>query len=220
MTARSEVPELDGRARGARRLGVLGGSFDPPHRGHLHAADAARGAFALDHVLLVPAARPPHKPGRQLASGADRAALLSLLAAGDDGLSVWTGELSREGPSYSVDTARALRRARGQEAELFWILGSDNLPGLAGWREAEELLRLAQPIVIFRAGDPLELGDEVAGLSEPARARLAAGLVAAPPMRISSTELRRRLAAGEDPGEELPEDLREYIAARGIYRAA
>jgi nicotinate-nucleotide adenylyltransferase len=216
-------PALCAAARAARRLGILGGSFDPPHAGHLHAARAAREAFDLDHVVLVPAARPPHKPDQALAAGADRLALARLLAEAEPWLSASGVELERDGPSYSVDTARAL--AAEAAGELFWILGSDNLAGLPRWRAAAELLELCRPIVVLRAGDPLDLDavcDPAAleGLGTDAVARLRAGLCAAPPVEASSSELRRRLAAGEDPGPALPPRLREYVARHGIYRAA
>ena len=209
-------------ARAAAKLGILGGSFDPPHIGHLHAARAARERFGLDHVVFVPARIPPHKQDRRLASGADRLALLELLLAGEPWTSVSAIELDREGPSYSVDTARAFRAET--EAELAWILGSDNLAGLPGWRAAGELLRLCRPIVIHREGDALDLD---AVLDDAARerlgpkvcARLREGLCAAPPVDASSSELRERLAAGRDPGPTLPASLREYIAANGIYGA-
>lgn len=209
---------LSEAARTSRRLGVLGGSFDPPHAGHLHAARAARDAFSLDHVVLVPAARPPHKAGRALAGEEDRLALLALLAGGRPWLSVWSVELERPGPSYTIDTLRALRGAT--EAELYLVLGSDNLPGFPGWREAEGIVELAQPIVIHRAGDALALEDAALRLSPAAALRLCAGLCDAPPVEASSSELRRRLAQGLDPGAALPEALREYIARTGIYRAA
>jgi len=205
-------------ARAARRLGVLGGSFDPPHAGHLHAAQAAREAFALDHVVLVPAALPPHKPGRALAGAEDRLALLELLRGERAWLSVSGLELERAGPSYTIDTVRAL--ARETDAELFLIIGSDNLPGLPGWREAEELLARAQPIVIQRAGEAPALGDAARRLSPAAAERLRAGLCAVAPVEASSSELRRRLALGQDPGPALPRALREYIERTGIYGAA
>jgi nicotinate-nucleotide adenylyltransferase len=210
------LAELSPAARGARRLGVLGGSFDPPHKGHLHAARAARDAFDLDHVLLVPAARPPHKPSRRLASAAERLAMLRLLAPSEGWLSVWSVELERDGPSYTVDTLRTL--AQETTAELFLILGSDNLAGLPRWREAEAILALAQPIVILREGASLALGPEAERLAPTARARLAAGLCPTPAFPGSSSDVRRRLAAGRETGDLLPPALREFIQQRGIYR--
>ena len=205
------------------RLGVLGGSFDPVHVGHLHVARAAQRAFALDRVVFVPAARPPHKPGRTLASGLDRASMLEIAVAREPGWLVATLELEREGPSYTIDTLRALPAELGLDAdvELYLLIGGDNLPGLPTWREAGALLRLAQPVVVAREGDELdalarvraELGDEVAD-------RLERGLVRVEPVEISATELRAALARGEDPGQALPPGVLEYIRARGIYSAA
>lgn len=210
-------------ALAAARLGILGGSFDPPHLGHLHAARAARRAFRLDHVVFVPAARPPHKPGRVLAEGGERLAMLELLLEGEEGVSTWGGELERSGPSYSVDTVRELLAAGVRDPH--WILGSDNLAGLPGWHEAEEFLALARPVVVFRRGDPVDPAgvagpaEPAAGLSPRARRRLEEGLLVVDPVEASSSELRRRLGAGEDPGPALPAAVREYARARGIYTA-
>ena len=212
---RVSIP-LSEAAQEARRLGVYGGSFDPPHAGHLHVAARAREAFELDHVLFVPAARPPHKPTRSLAPDADRIALLEMLLIGTPDASLWTGELEREGPSYTLLTLRSLRaQCRGA---LFLVVGSDNLPGFPTWYGVHDLLRLAQPVVVYRRGEELDV-DGLAGLSEDERAILAQGFVEGEPFDASSTELRARLAAGEEPGPELPPKLSEYVRARGLYRS-
>ncbi|MCZ6598362.1 MAG: nicotinate (nicotinamide) nucleotide adenylyltransferase [Planctomycetota bacterium] len=210
--------ELAQGARAARRLGLLGGSFDPPHAGHTHAARAAAAAFELDHVVFVPAARPPHKLDRVMTAAEHRLAMLELFVAGEPGWSIWSGELSRDGPSYSVDTARAVA-VELPGVELFWILGSDNLAGLPTWHRAEELVRLARPIVILRRGDPPRL-EATGALSEVARARIAAGLVEVDPIAESSSAVREHLAAGRDPGPGLPGPVREYAARKGIYRGS
>ncbi len=208
----------DAAALAAGRLGVYGGSFDPPHRCHARIARAAAEAFALEHVLFVPAARPPHKEGRALAPDAERVALLELLLAGEPRCSVWTDELLRAGPSYTLDTLRRLARVRGGRGELFLVLGSDNLPGLPRWRGAEEVLALARPIVAPRAGPPLAPG-ALDALSAAARARLAEGRLALEPCGASSSELRARLARGQDPGPDLPEPLARRARERGLYGA-
>lgn len=213
-----EAGALDPRARRARRLGILGGSFDPPHRAHLQVARAARQAFSLDHVVFVPAARPPHKPERVLAAGQERARMLALLLDDEPAVSVWGVELARPGRSYTIDTVNELRREVGPDVELFLILGSDNLPGLPGWRAAEELLAMVQPIVVPRPGFPVE-ASELEALSAAARARLVVGVLDCEPVDLSSSALRARLARGEDPGDAVPERLREYVLARGIYAA-
>lgn len=208
---------LSEAARRAVRLGVLGGSFDPPHLGHLHAARRAREAFALDHVVFVPAARPPHKPERHLAGEEERLEMLALLLAGEPDVSVWGVELARSGPSYTVDTLRELRGLR-TGASLFLILGEDNLEGFPHWRAAEEIVALAQPIVVHRSG--VDLSPELArsGLSPLARTRLAMGRLACPPLDVSSTQIRAELADGADVSGNLPPRLLEYVRARSLYR--
>jgi len=203
-------------ARSARRLGLLGGSFDPPHLGHLHVAEAARNAFGLDHVVFFPAARPPHKLGRVLTDGAVRMEMLELLLAEVEWTSTWGVELGREGPSYTVDTVRDLRDLLGPGAQVFLLIGSDNLTGLASWFRIEELLELVQPIVVHRRGDPLDLAPFLHAVPvDPARAER--WLVDVEPVDAAATDIRARLVRGEDPGPALPPALREYVAARGIY---
>ena len=203
------------------RVGVLGGSFDPVHAGHLHAARAAQEAFALDRVVFVPAAQAPHKPGGPSASGLDRATMLELAVGRERDWLVSTLELEREGPSYTIDTLRALRGELGlaAEDELYLILGGDNLAGFLEWRSASEILELAQPLVVVRGGDEAEV---LRGLEERwgerAAARLARGLVRAPRVEVAASDLRAALARGEDPGAALPPGVLEYIRARGIYR--
>ena len=205
-------------ARGAKRLGVLGGAFDPPHLGHLHAARRARAAFALDHVLFVPAARPPHKPDRLLAAPEERVEMLSILLADEPDVSLWEAELVRDGPSYTVDTLRALRVHVPEPAALFLILGQDNLAGFPGWREVEEIVRLAQPIVVQRGGVDAVPGLAADSLSPFARTRLALGRLACPAFDASSTELRAELERGDAAAGRLPERLAEYLRTRGLYR--
>jgi nicotinate-nucleotide adenylyltransferase len=210
-------PPLAEAARRAARLGVLGGSFDPPHTGHLHAARAARAAFALDHVVFVPAARPPHKPERVLADARDRLALLALLLGGDPGFSIWGAELARGGPSYTVDTLRELAALVPAETRLFLVVGADNLPGFPRWRAVEEIVRLAQPVIVTRDGLPADAAAEAA-LPEFVRTRIAIGRLASRECPASSTELREALARGACPPGLLPDALREYVAVHRLYR--
>ncbi|HED66988.1 MAG TPA: nicotinate (nicotinamide) nucleotide adenylyltransferase, partial [Planctomycetes bacterium] len=175
MSPEVNPPELVPEARVARRLGILGGSFDPPHGGHLHMARVARAARDLDHVLFVPAARPPHKPDRRLASGAERVHMLELLLADQSHVSIWTNELERAGPSYTIDTVEALREELGPRPIFFLILGSDNLAGLPRWHRVEDLLALVEPIVIPRRGAPVD-PPELDGLAPALRERVRAGV--------------------------------------------
>jgi len=210
--------ELAQEALSARRVGFLGGTFDPPHEGHLHLARRAREARDLDHVLWVPAARPPHKPGLVLAEETERARMLELLLCEEtSGSSIWTVEFGRGGPSYTVDTLRSLRSLLAPAAQLFLVLGSDNLPGLAGWRDVEEVLALAEPIVVPRR--PSEVQPE--SLPAALAARLSGCVLQGEAIDVSSTEVRRLLAAGAERelAALVPAALREYLLASGIYRA-
>lgn len=201
-----------------RRVGLLGGSFDPVHVGHLHAARAALAARDLDEVRFLPARRSPHKPEDHARPGAERVALLELALADEPRFVVDPRELARGGPSYSIDTVRELAAERPDD-ELHWILGSDNLAGLPDWRAAEDLLALVQPLVVHRADDPDALVDALRGrLPDALVERLRAGLLRVPPVACSSTELRERLARGEPVGDLLPPGVEARIRARGLYR--
>jgi nicotinate-nucleotide adenylyltransferase len=205
---------------GVRRLGLFGGSFDPVHVGHLHVARSAQRAFQLDHVVFVPAARPPHKPGRKLASQDDRARMLALAIAPEPRWSLSTLEFERSGPSYTIDTVRDLpwRLGLRDDVELYLVIGWDNLRDLERWREAQTLLARVQPVVIWRGEDDPALLEHLAGaLGAELFTKLERGLLRLPPAPQSSTEMRERLARGEDPGPSLPPGVLEYIRARGIY---
>jgi len=201
------------------RLGIFGGSFDPVHAGHLHAARAALERFELDRVVFVPARHPPHKPGRELAPGEDRMEMLRLATAGEPRFLVHGLELERTGPSFTIDTVRALPGLLGEEsAAVHLILGSDNLVGLATWREAQELLERVQPIVVHRDGDPEPAYREIeSALGPDAVAKLRRGYLALPPVEASSTDLRARLPALGSKVLELPPGVLEHIRARGLY---
>jgi nicotinate-nucleotide adenylyltransferase len=203
-----------------RRIGLFGGSFDPPHAGHLHVARAARGRFGLDRVVFVPAAEPPHKPGQRLASGADRLALLRLLLSGEPDCEVSDLELVRGGRSYTIDTVRALPAALGEpeDCEIYLLLGSDNLAGLPHWRDGRALLERVQPVVVRRTG---ALADEIAALAgalpEELLRKLERGALDLPPVQVSSTELRDALPAADVDARLVPPALLDYIRAHGLY---
>lgn len=204
----------------AERVGVLGGSFDPVHEGHLHVARAALAARDLDRVVFVPAHAPPHKPGVRLAPDADRLAMLRLALAEEPRFGVCELELERPGPSYTVDTLRALPAALGlaSDARLFLVIGGDNLPDFPRWRGFDEILRLAEPLVVVRAGDERAALDALRGrVDEAVLARLEQALVAVAPHPASATALRAALARGQDPGPDLPPTVADYARAHGVY---
>lgn len=220
---RGPGPQAAGQDSGIERplrIGVLGGSFDPVHLGHLHVARSAQRAAGLDRVVFVPAAQPPHKPERRLADGEQRVAMLELALRGEDTWQIDRLELSRAGLSYTRDTLREIRFTQHLRAEdeLFLILGSDNLPGFPHWRAAEEIVELAQPLIVARETDVDALLDRVGGTWRATLVeRLRAGIVRAPLCEVSSTQIREALNRGEMPAHLLPTGVAEYIAARGIY---
>lgn len=203
-----------------RRIGLLGGSFDPPHLGHLHLARAARERFGLERLVFMPAARSPYKPGREPASGVQRREMLELLIAGEPGFETSGLELERGGPSYTIDTVRALPRALGEpeDCEIYLLLGSDNLAGLAGWREAPALLERVQPVVVRRGGPlAIELAALRGKLAPALLAKLEAGALDLPPVAASSTAVR---AARGLEGLPLPPAIARYIREHGLYEAS
>lgn len=205
------------------RVGVFGGSFDPVHAGHLHVARAAMRAFELNRIVFIPARESPHKPGAMFADGVDRTAMLELAVADEPRWLVATLELERPGPSYTVDTLRELPEHLGLPAdcELFLILGGDNLTGLPDWKDVDEVLLRARPIVVVRTGEErVELERIQERMGGAVAEELAAGLLELPPVPLAATDLRAALGRGELVDESLPPHVGEYIRARGIYAPA
>lgn len=193
-----------------RRIGILGGSFDPPHAGHLAAADAAVSQLSLSRVKVVPAAQAPLREAGPRASAEDRLALLRLAFGGRSWAEVDDRETRRGGVSYSVDTARELA-AEHPGAELYWILGADQLARLHLWREAAELCRLVSFAVLARDGQPGRVDPSLGALARVERLR-------APEVEVSSTEIRRALASGREVGKSLLPEVAAAIQARSLYR--
>lgn len=187
--------------------GVFGGSFDPPHAGHLIVAQEARVRLGLDRVILVPAAVPPHKLDRELTAPEVRVEMLRAATAGDDGFEVSEVELRRSGPSYTVDTLRELG-GDGRYGRLHLLMGADQFQEFHTWREQEEILRLAEVVVLSRAGLEIE---------EPA-ASLPHRRLEVPRIEISATGIRRRVGEGLPIRYLVPSAVERIIAARSLYQ--
>ena len=202
------------------RIGVLSGSFDPPHLGHLHVARCARDELALDEVRLIPAAIPPHKRARELADGRHRLAMLALVARGQPWLVVDPRELERGGPSYTFDTLAALR-AEGRPADaLFFLIGSDSLVDLADWWRAPEIVELATFVTVPRDPASTDLGRAQvrARFAAPAAERILRHVLDAEMLPISSSQIRARVRAGQPIVELVPAAVADYIERTGLYR--
>ncbi len=179
--------------------------------------EVARRGAELDHVLVIPAARPPHKRGSKVSAAHDRVAMLRLAFAEADDVLLYEGELERPGPSYSIDTVRELRRLCGADGPaFFWILGSDNLAGLGAWKEAGALLAEAAPLVVARPGAELAVPS---GFDPELAERLAAGFLESAAHPATATEVRAELAAGVRPSH-VSRAVWEYARSRGLYGGA
>lgn len=188
-------------------IGLLGGSFDPIHHGHLIVARVLQETLALDAVRLLPAREQPFKLGRHAAAPEHRARMVELAVAGAPGLSLERCELDRAGPSYTVDTLRFLR-SREPGSRFILLVGADAARELPQWREATALPGLAEVVTFARAG-----------LEAPRQPGVVSRVVEVPALAISATEIRRRVRDGLPIRYWVPEPVAEYIAAHGLYRS-
>lgn len=185
------------------KIGIFGGTFDPPHVGHLIAAQDVLTSLSLDQVLFIPALVPPHKQQRTVAPPEIRLRMVQAATADDARYEVSDVELQRAGPSYTVDTLRELRR---REDELFLLLGVDQVREFSTWREPSEVARLARVVMMARSG-----------IEEPPESGIVQDTVAVTRVDISSTLIRQRVAAGQPIRYMVPAAVEEIIAAQRLY---
>jgi nicotinate-nucleotide adenylyltransferase len=208
------------------RIGILGGTFDPIHIGHLRAAIEVREQLALDQLRLIPSARPPHRDSPQV-SAAQRLAMVELAIEGIAGLHADDRELRRAAPSWSIDTLESLRAENGPDAQLFLLLGWDAFCGLPGWQRWEELLLHCHLLVLQRPDADLEppetLRDLIAARSGNPEALQGPGgqigFFRQDPLAVSATRIRQLLTQGRSVRFLLPDSVNHYIHAHGLYRA-
>jgi nicotinate-nucleotide adenylyltransferase len=199
------------------RIGLLGGTFNPPHLAHLVCAQEAFLQLGLDRVLLVPAAEPPHKAVEADPGVEHRVAMCELAVAGDDRLGVSRADAERSGPAYTVELLRTLRAAAPAD-ELSFIVGGDVAYSLPAWRDPEEVLALARLAVAEREG--VRRADIAERLSGLAGASERIDFFDMPRLDISSSVLRRRAAAGLPLRYLVPDPVAEYIARERLYTGA
>jgi nicotinate-nucleotide adenylyltransferase len=201
---------------GPLRIGILGGTFNPPHLGHLVAAQEAYRELDLHQVLLIPAGTPPHKPVEDEPGAHHRLALCRLAIGDDDRFAVSDLELHRDGPSYTVDTLKTLR-TQAPSNDLFLILGGDIAAGLPKWHEPERVLELATVAIAKRRGTARAAVEQaLAQLRGGERARF----FQMPRIGVSSTMVRRRVRAGQPIRYFVPDGVMHYIETHGLYRTA
>ncbi len=206
-----------------RRVGILGGTFDPIHYGHLLIADQVREALQLDRILFVPAAVPPHKLDEPVTPALDRAAMVKLAIAGNPSFSMCEIELDRPGPSYTVDTLTTLRdeaARQGVEREFHFILSVEALAWLKGWHEPARLLELARLAVVARPGTPIPIGRRLDALLPGGAAVLnRVELIKTMLVAHSSTDVRARVASGRSIRYLVPPGVEAYIRDHRLYRS-
>jgi nicotinate-nucleotide adenylyltransferase len=192
-----------------RRLGIMGGTFDPIHNGHLVAASEVAHLFALDEVVFVPTGQPWMKEGRKTSSPEDRYLMTVIATASNPAFSVSRVDIERPGKTYTIDTLREMREIHGPDVELFFITGADALSEILSWRDVDELFHLAHFIGCTRPGH---------NLADPGLPGGGVSLVEVPALAISSTECRERVRAGEPVWYLVPDGIVQYINKRGLYR--
>jgi nicotinate-nucleotide adenylyltransferase len=200
------------------RLGIFGGTFDPPHVGHLLAASDAIEHLGLDRLVFVPAAVQPLKAGKDTAGRADRLAMVRLTTRGDSRLDTDSVELDRDGLSYTVDTLREFGR-RYPSAERYFLVGADVLATFGKWREPHSVLELATLAILTRRSDSDDavVGHALAGSLDEALARRST-VVPTRRIDVSSTEIRDRVQSGRSIHGFVTDAVAEYISSHGLYR--
>lgn len=193
------------------RVGVMGGTFDPIHHGHLVAASEVQSLFALDEVVFVPTGQPWQKDRGHLSPSEDRYLMTVIATASNPRFSASRVDIDRPGLTYTIDTLREMRDLHGPDVDFFFITGADALAQILTWRDADELFELAHFVGCTRPGH--RLSD--AGLPEGK-----VSLVEVPALAISSTECRERVRDGEPIWYLVPDGIVQYINKRALYRGS
>jgi nicotinate-nucleotide adenylyltransferase len=190
------------------RIGVMGGTFDPVHHGHLVAASEVASRFALDEVVFVPTGQPWQKSDAPVSPAEDRYLMTVIATASNPRFSVSRVDIDRHGPTYTYDTLMDLRERFGADAELFFITGADALEAILGWHRADELFTLAHFIGVTRPGHHL---------SDQGFPTGTVSLIEVPALAISSTDCRSRVEAGDPVWYLVPDGVVQYISKRNLY---
>lgn len=198
------------------RLGIMGGTFDPIHYGHLVTAEAARNKFQLDKVVFVPSGRPPHKREQNITSPEHRLLMTVLATITNQYFEVSRMEFERQGYSYAIDTVREFHSQYGQDAEIFFITGVDAILEILSWKNVDELIAECGFIAATRPG--YEEKDLMKILPNKITSRIVT--ISVPALAISSTDIRRRIREDEPIKYLVPEQVEDYIYKHKIYLSA
>ncbi|BEU87397.1 nicotinate-nucleotide adenylyltransferase [Selenomonas sp. TAMA-11512] len=195
------------------RVGIMGGTFDPIHNGHLVIAESVRDAFSLSKVIFIPAADPPHKPA--MIDAVHRLRMVWLATNSNPYFQVLDIELKREGPSYSVDTIQSLVEQCEDRCEFYFIIGADELNILPEWHKIEELVTLCRFIIAKRPGVEADMSRVCEMLGEAAQRRFY--FCDTPELEISSTDIRKRIRDRQSVRYILPQEVEAYVRKEGLY---
>ena len=198
------------------KIGIMGGTFDPIHLGHLATAESVRELFVLDEILFIPAARPPHKLARHVTDEHHRLAMTTLATHSNKFFRVSDMELKRTGLSYTLDTMNELHEQFGTTTELFFIIGADSLVDLSKWHEAKKLVERSHFIATTRPGVDVDFSATEKFFGSAASEHI--HRVTTPAIEISSTEIRERVKSGRSIKYLVPEVVEEYILREELYR--
>ena len=199
-----------------RRLGIMGGTFDPIHYGHLVAAEGARYSFDLAKVIFIPAGSPPHKPGHTISEPLVRYKMTCMAVASNPFFCASAMEVERPGPSYTIDTVRSVMRLY-PGSEIYFITGADALLEISSWKNFDILLSICNFVAATRPGYRLlELKEKLDSL--PAALKQNISYMEVPALAISSTDIRQRVREGRPIKYLLPESVEDYIIKNNLYR--
>ena len=215
---KAEAIHPNGAAMTEKRIGLLGGTFDPIHMGHLLLAVHSYEELDLDRVIFIPARMPPHK-GQPTVNAEQRLEMVRLAVGNDERFLVCACELSRTSTSYTIDTVRELQKSLGSDTKLFWLIGSDMLEDLPSWREVNELVDMVDVVVVQRAGQAVaDFSVLRPSLTVEQISRIRAHAFNVSLIDISSTMVRERIAQGLSLRYFLPESVEKYISENKLYR--
>ncbi len=198
------------------RIGILGGTFDPVHLGHLAIAEEVRDRLDLDRVILIPAGRPWLKSGQRVTPADHRLAMVKLAVEDRPGLEVSSIEIDRPGPTYTVDTLSELRKELDSEVEIYFILGMDSIRELRRWYEPEKLFDMCTVVAVSRPDSRDVSSGEIEREFPAARGRIKT--VRGPMLDISATDIRQRLAKGRSVSDSISPSVEQYIREHRLYR--
>jgi len=202
------------------RIGIMGGTFNPIHHGHLVTAQEALSQFDLDQVIFIPTCDPPHKIDNEIASAEDRYLMTVIATAPNNDFFVSRIEIDRKGKSYTIDTVRELRKIYGKEVSLYFITGADAILEILSWKDTEEIISLSKFIAATRPGYNLaridDLKDKLFASRQESDEKIF--VMEVPALAISSTDIRNRIKQDRPIDYLVPEGISHYIIKHGLYK--